>query len=74
MRPAFTIAPRAARRAGLGVLMIAVAMAGGLVTGSPVHGIDVKLTMEEARKILQQKQKEHQLLQFLDDDLTGTVH
>ena len=52
MRPAFTIAPRAARRAGLGVLMIAVAMAGGLVTGNPVHGIDVKLTMEEARKIL----------------------
>ncbi len=52
MRPAFTRAPRAARRAGLGVLMVAVAMAGGLVTGSPVYGIDVKFTMEEARKIL----------------------
>jgi hypothetical protein len=52
MRPALKAALRASRRAGLGVLMMAAAMTGGLVIGSPVYGIDVKLTMEEARKIL----------------------
>ena len=52
MRPAFKAAPRASRRAGLGVLMMAAAMTGGPVIWSPAYGIDVKLTMEEARKIL----------------------
>ncbi len=52
MRSALTTTPMEVGCARLGLLIVALAVVGGLVAVSPASGIDVKLTMEEARKIL----------------------